>query len=372
MSRRWTTVLRGACSQHPSLWLGAQKSPSERLARAATLVVGLLLALVGAAVQPALAGPGHDHGEAPAPAAGNGPRRLPDGSVFLPKEAQRQYGLRTVLAETGAWPRSLELNGRVVMDPNAGGRVQAMVAGRLTPGPGGLPYAGQRVRQGQVLAYVTPEVGGQNRSLNESRLRRLRELADTVPRKAIEEAEAAVANERLVAPVSGVIALANGVAGQVVEAREILFEVVDPERLLVEALAYDPGLGANVAGASLGVGDDSVPLQLLGAARRLRDEALPLTFRARGAALSALAVGQPVKVVVQTRENIPGIALPAASLLKNPANQTIVWVKQGAEQFVPRVVTHVPLDGARVAVTSGLAAGERVVLQAAGLVNQVR
>jgi cobalt-zinc-cadmium efflux system membrane fusion protein len=47
-------------------------------------------------------------------------------------------------------------------------------------------------------------------------------------------------------------------------------------------------------------------------------------------------------------------------VLKNPANQTIVWVKTAPERFEPRTVTIAPLDGANVAVTSGLEAGERV------------
>ena len=38
----------------------------------------------------------------------------------------------------------------------------------------------------------------------------------------------------------------------------------------------------------------------------------------------------------------------------------------------PRTVTVEPLDGANVAVTSGLRAGDRVVVRAATLVNQVR
>ena len=178
-----------------------------------------------------LAGDGHDHGDAPPAASGNGPKRQPDGSVFLPKPAQRQIGVRTLLVEPGELPRTHELAGKVVMDPNAGGKVQAIVAGRVTPGPRGLPLPGQQVKKGEVLAYVTPEVGGNSRSLAESRLRRLRELSDTVPRKVIEEAEAAVANEQLVAPVSGVIASANVVSGQVLEARETLFEIVNPERM---------------------------------------------------------------------------------------------------------------------------------------------
>jgi hypothetical protein len=64
--------------------------------------------------------------------------------------------------------------------------------------------------------------------------------------------------------------------------------------------------------------------------------------------------------------------VPAAALMRNPANQTIVWVKTAPERFEPRTVTFEPLDGASVAVTSGLRSGDRVVVRAANLVNQVR
>ena len=317
----------------------------------------------------ALAGDGHDHGDAPPAASGSGPKRQPDGSVFLPKPAQRQIGVRTLLVEPGELPRTHELAGKVVMDPNAGGKVQAIVAGRVTPGPRGLPLPGQQVKKGEVLAYVTPEVGGNSRSLAESRLR---ELADTVPRKVIEEAEAAVANEQLVAPVSGVIASANVVSGQVLEARETLFEIVNPERMLIEALAFDMAIASDVAGAFVAIGEQKLPLRLVGVARSLREQALPLTFRGEGGALAALAVGQPVRVFVQTRSTVPGIRVPAAALMKNPANQSIVWVKAAPERFEPRTITTEALDGNNVAVTSGLKAGDRVAVRAATLINQVR
>jgi hypothetical protein len=225
------------------------------------------------------------------------------------------------------------------------------------------------------------------RALAEKRLARLRELSDTVPRKEIEAAEAELTSlaaranaigsglngrEALVAPVSGVIASANVVAGQVVDARELVFEIVDPSRLAIEALAFDPEQVTNVGSASIAVAGQRMPLRFVGAARSLREQALPLAFRAEGQALAALAVGQPVKVFVQTRATRKGIAVPAASLLKNPANQTIVWVKAAPERFEPRVVTVEPLDGLQVTVTSGLQAGERVATQGATLINQVR
>lgn len=321
---------------------------------------------------PVWSGEGHDHGDAPPVAMGNGPKRQPDGSVFLPKPAQRQIGVRTQAVVSSEQPRAIELTGKVVMDPNAGGKVQAIVAGRVTPGPRGLPLPGQKVGKGEVLAYVTPEVGGNSRSLAESRLRRLRDLSDTVPRKMIEEAEAAVANEQLRAPVAGVIASANVVSGQVVEARETLFEIVNPERMMIEALAYDLTVASDIAGAFIAIGQQKLPLRLLGVARSLRDQALPLTFAGEGTALSGLAVGQPLKVFVQSRSMVQGIAIPAAALMKNPANQSIVWVKTAPEHFMPRVVTAEPLDGTHMAVTAGLQPGERVAVRAASLINQIR
>jgi cobalt-zinc-cadmium efflux system membrane fusion protein len=349
----------------------------------------------------AWAGEGHDHGDAPAASNSNGPQRLPDGQVFLPKPAQRQIGVRTLVVEEKELPRSIELSGKVVMNPNAGGKIQPTMAGRIEPGPKGLPTLGQAVRKGDVLAYVTPSAGNIERSnqvaqaaelraqkiLAEKRFARLNELADTVPRKEIEAAQSEVSslNERLaaigaglstretlVAPVSGVIASAHVVTGQVVDARELLFEIVDPSQLRVEALSFDASLQGNVADAFVPVGADKVALKFAGASRSMRDQALPLLFNAAGPGLDALAVGQPVKVVVQTRSRVKGLAVPAASLLKNPANQNIVWVKAAPERFEPRVVMVEPLDGATVAITSGLKPGDRVVTSGAPLVNQIR
>jgi hypothetical protein len=167
-----------------------------------------------------------------------------------------------------------------------------------------------------------------------------------------------------------VIASSNAVAGQVVEARELLFEIVDPARLRIEALAYEPALAADLGAAFLEGAGQPQPLKLLGSGSALREQALPLNFSVQGAL--NLALGQPVKVVVQSRSTVAGFAVPAAALMKNPANQTIVWVKAAPERFVPKVVQAQALDGVRVAVTQGLEAGDKVVTTGANLVNQVR
>jgi multidrug efflux pump subunit AcrA (membrane-fusion protein) len=225
------------------------------------------------------------------------------------------------------------------------------------------------------------------KALTEKRLARLRELSDTVPRKEVEAAESEVlsltdrmsavsgglgSKEALVAPVSGVVASAHVVAGQVVDARELMFEIVDPKRLRIEALAFDVALANKIGGATLAVGDQRVPLNFMGAARSLREQALPLNFQVQSPELLALAIGQPVKVHVQSMQKTQGIAVPQSALMKNAANQNVVWVKSAPEQFEPRTVTFEPLDGVRVTVVSGLKSGDRVATIGATLINQVR
>ncbi len=363
-----------------------------------------LIALGAASPWDAHAGPGHDHGDASAPAAGgNAPRRLADGGVFLPKASQRQLGVRTIVVEEASLPTTVELTGRVVLDSNAGGKVQPTQAGRIEAGPRGLPQLGQAVRKGEVLAVVRASSSAieranqqaQSAELNASlalarrRVERLQQLEGTVPQKDIEAAQSDVislrqraaavagsvsATEALRAPVSGVIAAASVVTGQVVNAGDLLFEIVDPARMSVEASAFDAALPANIASASASAAPgSSVPLQFVGAGSSLREGAIPLVFRTvPGKPALPLSIGQPVKVTVQTQNRVQGFAVPNGAVVKNTSNQDMVWVHTGAEVFAPRTVRSLPLDGSTVAIVDGIKAGDRVVTQGASLVNQVR
>jgi hypothetical protein len=366
-----------------------------------TLLVMLVMALVPIRSN---ADAGHDHAATPAVTNASSPQRLPDGSVYLPKLTQRQLALRTLIAEQGRSPQTVELFGKVMMDPNAGGKVQPTVAGRIEPGPRGLPSLGQPVKKGEVLAFVRPSVGAiergnqaaqaaelrTNRMLAEQRLTRLQQLEGTVPQKEVEATKAEVQalterlaavggslsnTEALVAPASGVITSASAVAGQVVDARDVLFEIVDPTRLLIEAIAYDAKLATRITAASARIEPGvSIPLTFIGAGRSLREQAIPILFRLNPGkqAPPPLTVGQPLTVLAQTDQVIAGYAVPAIAIVKDRNNQDIVWVHVGAERFVPRTVRFVPSDGTTSIVVDGLAKGERLVVQGASLLNQVR
>ncbi|HEY0489193.1 MAG TPA: HlyD family efflux transporter periplasmic adaptor subunit [Telluria sp.] len=354
---------------------------------------------VPAAASPGAHGPNGEHLDGQAATAGTGLARLPDGSVNVPKLAQRRMAIRTLMVREGDHPMTVELNGRAAMDPNSGGRVQAPFSGRIEPGPNGLPVAGQQVRKGQVLALLRPvasaiDRGNQaaqladlraNRGLLEQRVRRLQSLEGTVPAKDIEAARAELASlngreravaasvggaEPLRAPATGVIASASVLNGQVVESRDVLFDIVDPQRLLIEASSPDVTLAGRISQASV-LEAPGAGLTLLGGGRTLRDGALPLHFRATGKDLG-LAVGQPVTVLAKLNTRVKGIALPAAALARNPANETVVWIKSGAQRFIALPVEAKALDAATVVVTRGLTPDNRVVVSGAALINQIR
>lgn len=335
------------------------------------------------------------------------PQRLADGSLFVPKPVQRQLGLRTVPVRTAELAATVELNGRVIPDPETSGRVQAMFAGSVIPGPKGMPTAGRKVAKGEVLAYLRPisgaiERGNQKASLAEleaqlaiaeGKMKRFEQLEGAVPQKEIDAARiehAALQQRRayvrasidsaepLVAPVAGIVSASHHLlAGQVVDAKEVLFEIVDPTRLAVEALAYDVGIAKSLVSASALAEQgtmaepSALELKFVGGGQQLREQALPLLFRITNRN-AAVAVGQPVKVIARTAQGVKGATVPRTALTKVGAGETAVWIHTEAERFVARRIRQQSLDAANVAILDGLHDGDRVVTVGSGLLSQVR
>ncbi len=368
---------------------------------------GLLVAsgaLMFAVPRPAEAHEGHDHAEeipAAAMAVGNVPRRQPDGSVFVPKPTQRLLEVRTQPVREETAPRTFEAIGTVIADPSAFGRVQAPMDGLVELGDQGLPYVGQRVNAGQVLARLSPtipvadlgtmqqlraEVAGKLK-VAEQKLSRLSRISTVVAQSDIEDTRAeleALREQRRVleekdiekialkAPVSGVISVANVRAGQVVSGRDTLFEILDPDRLWVEAAGADIHGDDDIAG---GVAYDAdghtLSLAYIGRSPTLRQQSQSLLFRLTEPH-TGLAAGASVTVVAQRSAKDTGIILPEDAVVRGDNGLPQVWVKTGPQQFKPVLVTLRPLDGVRVLITAGLNPGDRVVTRGAELINQIR
>jgi len=346
---------------------------------------------------------GHDHGEpAPAP-SGDAPGRLSDGSVFLPKPTQRLLAVRTVIAKPQEARKAVSLIGRIIADPNRSGLVQSINGGRILPPEAGLPRLGQSVKRGDVVGLVeqavsqadqtgiSEQIGAieQEIAVAETKLDRARTLAErnVVPQSQVTDAETEIAGlrrrlemfrqsrlepETLLAPVDGVIAAVNVVAGQVVGPEDTIFQIIDPDGLWVEALVYGQIDPAQLSGASaVAVDGAALDLRFEGFSKALQQQATRVQFAIVNPP-SNLAVGQPVQVLAQNGSSVTAIVLPRDAVLRNGNGESIVWRHAEAERFEVRPVRTEPFDATRLIVHAGIQEGDRIVVRGSELINQVR
>jgi membrane fusion protein, heavy metal efflux system len=322
------------------------------------------------------AGPGHDHGdEAPVASTGDGPKRLATGEVFLPKPAQRQLDLRTQVVQVKPQAKVIEMNGQVALDPQSGG---GQVLGFIQTPQAPLEKSAQLAQLSQLKSEL---------ALAKQRLERLTLLADTVPKKEIQATQAQVqslgeqvsalsggigSREELRSLSNGVVASTAAIAGKVFSEGDVLFEIVNPKVVRIEATWFEPNAVPQFSSAQIPAGEKTLKLNYVGAASSVKNQSLSLVFEARNVDGPRFPTGQLLTVYGELAEKLDGIAIPSAAVVKNAANQTIVWIKKEPELFEPKVVLTEPLNGVEVLVRSGLTGDERVVVQGSTLINQVR
>ena len=334
-----------------------------------------------------------------------GPRRLLDGSLFVPKASQRLLNVRTVMTRTSEVGRTVQMAGRVVPDPGMSGEIHASVRGRLEPIGGAWPKIGQQVKAGEVLAWVVPVVNPIDRGiilqqvaqiereigLVRDRVNRLGVAKDDVSLRELDEARsnlanlvrrreaiAAVMRDRdtlrapLIAPSTGLISASFAVAGQVVDEQQKLFEVIDLKRLWVEAYAYDLAAMGKVLDANArsptGV---NYHLKFVSRGPQLQRQTIPLYFQITDPDPS-VSVGTLLSVLLETTGERSGIVVPRAAVVRNTSGQDVVWQHTYPESFVPVPVRTESVDAKSVLVSAGLAADTRIVIEGADLLNEVR
>jgi membrane fusion protein, heavy metal efflux system len=275
------------------------------------------------------------------------------------------------------------------------------VGGRLTPPPGGFPQLGAQVKQGDVLAYVaqpmqTIDVSDmrqrqgeldQQISIVERRLKRQETLAPSgaVAQAQVEETRLELQGlqerrasldkirrepEELIAPVAGVIAEGRPVAGQIVQSNAVIFQIVDPAKLWIEALSFQALRDVKEASARTAAGN-ALKIAFKGSGFADRSQSIPVHFSVESDA-DGLRAGEFVTVFAQTGNGKEGIALPRSAVIRAPNGQDFVYEHVSAERFEARPVRIEPLDGERVLIAAGIDAGRRVVVQGAELVGHVR
>ncbi len=331
------------------------------------------------------------------------PERRPDGSVFLPVISQRIYGLRTVLGERASVPVTVELPGRVIPSPNTAAFVQVAQEGFIEPADGRLPFAGQVVRRGQLLAHLRPTLNNQARLEVEGKIQELESSIDFARRRMARLEEVFFVRYRegkieamhveivgmqrqidglrrrlldrveIRAGTDGIVSGVEVAAGQHVEPGRTLFEIVDPSHLWVRAAGFAPDLAERIEGAEAITTDGKrLVLRFVGGGLTLRNQAIPLQFEIITPP-AGLAVENPVTVVVRLRSrSVSGVRIPRASVSRTGDGRLLVWERRTAETFVPHHVTMTAIDARNVLVTSDLPANARFVTAGVAALGQVR
>lgn len=323
------------------------------------------------------------------------PRRLADGSVFVPKDAQRLFDLRSTVATAILSRPTIALRGRLVPANARAASIAAPVSGRIAPHDGGLPMAGARVREGETLFHVLsddePAAASKRAAMSVAIARGVAEVetlrAGTGGPGAIEQARRSLVAlwsrhasqppehkaHAIVAPVTGYAVGFSLPAGARVEKGQPLLQVAAPEDLWLEAAVTGPfpGAGQEVAAQAALPDGRSIELGTLRVQPGTSPGETVLQFAAPALA-DLVRIGGEVVVYARFGAARPAIVLPRTAIIRGPDGRYRVWRQVEPERFVANAVTVEGLDAGRALVRSGLEPGATVVVRAADLIDQVR
>ncbi len=340
-------------------------------------------------------------------------------TINFTKEQQWALDFATDLAHSGTLRESLEVPAEVT--PRSGGQaeVTAPLAGRLVAGAA-FPVLGARVMQGQVLATVIPptSVPSDRASLDLAKAetqaavdyaRRDRERASRLveagasPAKRLDEARTAetaaearvhAAEERIRqfdssrsaegnaggaafsirAPIGGIIAETMTAPGANLKGGEILFRIIDTDRIYVSAIvpeAYYPRL-RNLSGAEIQIPGLNQPrpagrLISLGKVVDPSSRTFPVVYEFDNTD-GRIAINQTVTIRLFLSESRQGLTVPESAIVDD-GGRPVVFVQVAGESFARRAVGVGRKQGDVAEVLSGLRPNDRVVSKGAYLIR---
>lgn len=345
---------------------------------------------------------GEDHG---APAEEQ-PKAAPGAVLTMPKATQFMLGVRTVRIEAKEAADTVRVVGRVAPDPDGYARVQSSQPARIISDPAfPFPVPGRQVRRGQVLMVLEPTLTSLERSdkramlykveseiaIQGRELARQEALAGNVPAKLVEQtrirleqlrkernqlAGTALGRETIVAPVDGTVTDVHVVPGEVVGTDKVLIEIVDPQRLRVDAVIHDLAAAEQVTAATAVtklIPDEIFALTLLGISPRVdpQDLGVHAQFAVSGKYARRLKLGMPVDVFLATGTIRLSMAVPREAVAEVGGRQ-VVFVRTAPETFDSRPVKVGRMIGPLAEIVEGVKAGDRVVTQGVEQIKAAR
>ncbi|MFP4004567.1 MAG: efflux RND transporter periplasmic adaptor subunit [Alphaproteobacteria bacterium] len=343
----------------------------------------------------------------------------PEGLVPFSKEQQWKVEFATAPVQVKRLSASIAAPG--VLSPAPGGEawLVAPTDGLLLVNGGRIPEIGDKVEAGQIIARLSPHLGGEQdyatlvserasaeaawESARQDRKRVERLLAEgAVSQRRLEEAQAAertakarfdAAKARLGAvqgranagagiairaPVSGRIAQIGAGRGQFVNQGTTLFRIVDTRILRLTAqiaeidaveMAAPTGTWFTPAGGSqvYEITAENGRVVAAGGAVDPVKRTVPVIFEFENPD-GAFRAGMNVSAHIRTNKTFAGPAIPASAVVDD-AGQPVVFVMSDAENWERRVIRVALRDGEWIGVSSGVTLGERVVSRGAWLVH---
>ena len=337
-----------------------------------------------------------------------------DEGIAFTKEQQWTSDFATVEAIRGQARRSASATARIRAQPDGEALLVAPVAGVLRPAEG-FPRLGQTVERDQVLAWLTPRLGGETdqatleADLGKARIaleqaRRERErlaslfkdeaiaekrLLEARTAERLAEAEVKAAQARLGqlggrggiairAPIAGTIADVAVTPGAFVAEGATLFHVADTGRLWLEARVPESEIGrlGTPSGASFTVdgfdrtfviesGQNGV-LVAVGGVVDAETHTVPAIFAFANP--GGLRLGMTARARLYAEPGEQTVVVPAGAV-QDESGTTVVYVQTGGERFERRLVRTGARDGEGVAILDGLEPGQRVVSRGAYLIR---
>lgn len=338
-----------------------------------------------------------------------------EGGIGFTKEQQWKVDFATAEVVKRPIRPAVAATGTLRARPDGEALLTAPATGQVQPA-GKFPQLGQLVKKGDLLAYLSPRLGGETDfaalqagaakarvAVEQAERERARMETlfkdEAVPEKRLFDARAAAATAHaeheaasrrlnqygggggipLRAPVSGLLADVRVSPGAFAEAGALLFHIVDRRALWLELhvpeseavrLATPIGASFRVDGIDTAfdiVASKNGKLIAVGGAVDKETRSVPVVFEFASPD-PRLFVGMAVKAQLFAAAARAAIAVPAAAVLdENGIN--VVFVMANGESFERRPVRLGARDGDWVEVLAGLEPGQRVVSRGAYLVK---
>lgn len=319
-------------------------------------------------------------------------------SVFIvEKETQFLFDIQTQKIGTGDFNESSVLMGTVIAAPQGKAVIQSPQTGKIVS----LSVSpGQRVGKGQVVAVIEQQIDAgtqisiisQSNSVNaefeaaKAQYERLKAIEDIAAKKDVTEAKARYESAKknkalfdanagktagstklatLTSPVSGVVGTFNYAIGAVVSSGETLFEIINLDKVFVEAQVFTadvPNIKSAISFTTVSNSDtSSYKLKLISTAQEVNtgNQSQKLVFEIINPA-GQFKIGENINVRMTGNNIVRQVVIPNEAITEVNGKPAI-FIKDKAEQYSISFLVKGQGNDKFTVVIKGTEDGERVV-----------